>query len=391
MKRSLLSSNLVCLQSKEVHRLISEQLSHLLSDAIDGYSCDRQTVSDMVVKASVTGAAIEGTCNSFTHAPSGATVRAYLNDDLTVTELPEIEAQFQGQLRANLPRRLWKRPLDLAMDFHDEPFYGKDLTLCAYAGRGEAHQGTTWFYRVATVYAVHHQIPYTLGIVFLLPEYSVLSVLQTLLVQVAALKLQIRGLYLDKGFCCREVITFLKDKPYETLIACPIRGKKAGTRALCTGRGSYFTDYTFYPGKPEAYTATVAIVRAYEKRHTQRRAVWLLYVLVNVKTRNPQAIRSRYRSRFGIETGYRCMRQTHAMTTSRNPAVRFFLLGVAFLITNLWSALRWRYCQKPRRGGRSVDKVAYELQRHCQFLAQFINDRYLPLSCIYALVVPLEP
>ena len=126
MKRSLLSSNLVCLQSKEVHRLISEQLSHLLSDTIDGYSCDRQTVSDMVVKASVTGAAIEGTCNSFTHAPSGATVRAYLNDDLTITELPEIEAQFQGQLRANLPRRLWKRPLDLAMDFHDEPFYGKD-------------------------------------------------------------------------------------------------------------------------------------------------------------------------------------------------------------------------------------------------------------------------
>ena len=345
----------------------------------------------MVVKASVTGAAIEGTCNSFTHAPSGATVRAYLNDDLTITELPEIEAQFQGQLRANLPRRLWKRPLDLAMDFHDEPFYGKDLTLCAYAGRGEAHQGTTWFYRVATVYAVHHQIPYTLGIVFLLPGYSVLSVLQTLWVQVASLKLRIRGLYLDKGFCCREVITFLKDKPYETLIACPIRGKKAGTRALCTGRGSYFTDYTFYPGKPKAYTATVAIVRAYEKRHTQRRAVWLLYVLVNVKTRNPQAIRSRYRSRFGIETGYRCMRQTYAMTTSRNPAVRFFLLGVAFLITNLWSAFRWRYCQKPRRGGHSVDKVAYELQRHCQFLAQFINDRYLPLSCIYALVVPLEP
>lgn len=391
MKRTLLSSNSVYLQSKDVHRLISEQLSHLLSDAIDGYSCDRQTVSDMVVKASVTGAAIEGTCNSFENAPSGATVRAYLNDELTVTALPEIEARLQSQLRANLPRRLWKRPLDLAMDFHDEPFYGKDATLCAYACRGEAHQGTTWFYRVATVYVVHHQIPYTLGIVFLLPEYGVLDVLQALLVQVAALKLPIRGLYLDKGFCCREVIIFLKDKPYETVIACPIRGKKAGTRALCTGRGSYFTDYTFYPGKPEAYTAQVAVIRAYQKRHAQRRAVWLLYVLVNVKTRNPQAIRSRYRSRFGIETGYRCMRQTHAMTTSRNPAVRFFFLGVAFLITNLWSVLRWCYCQKPRRGGRSVDKAAYELQRHCQFLAQSINDRYHPLACIYAQVAPLDP
>ena len=391
MKRRLLSSNSVCLQSKDVHRLISEQLSHLLSDAIDRYSCDRQTVSDMVVKASVTGAAIEGTCNSFIRAPSGATVRACLNRELSVTALPEIEAKLQGQLRANLPQRLWKRPLDLAMDFHDEPFYGKDPTLCAYACRGEAHQGTTWFYRVATVYVVHHQIPYTLGIVFLLPEYSVVDVLQALLVQVAALKLRIRGLYLDKGFCCREVVIFLKDKPYETIIACPIRGKKGGTRSLCKGRKSYFTDYTFYPGKPEAYTASLAVVRAYENRHGQRRAVWLLYVLVNVKTCNPLAIRARYRSRFGIETSYRGMRQTHAMTTSRNPAVRFFLLAVAFLITNLWSALRWRYCQRPRQGGRSVDKLAYELQRHCQFLALSIDDRYLPLSCIYALVTPLDP
>jgi hypothetical protein len=192
--------------------------------------------------------------------------------------------------------------------------------------------------------------------VFLLPEYSVLDVLKALLVQVKALKLSVRGLYLDKGFCCQEVVTFLKDKPYETIIACPIRGRKGGTRSLCKGRKSYFTEYTFYAGKPNAYTASLAVIRTYEKRHGKRRAVWLLYVLINLKTKNPQVIRSRYRARFGIETGYRCMRQTHALTTSRNPALRFFLLGLAFLITNLWSTLRWRYCQRPRRGGRTIDK-----------------------------------
>jgi len=356
MKRTSLSSKLVKLQSSDVHRLISEKLLYLLSNAIDGYSCDRQTVSDMVVKASVTGSAIEGTCNSLENAPSGMTVRNYLNDELPVTQLPEIERKMQIQLQDDLPRGLWKKPLDLAMDFHDEPFYGKDPTLCAYACRGEAHQGTTWFYRVATVYVIHHQIPYTLGIVFLLPEYSVLDVLKALLVQVKALKLSVRRLYLDKGFCCQEVVTFLKDKPYETIIACPIRGRKGGTRSLCKGRKSYFTEYTFYAGKPNAYTASLAVIRTYEKRHGKRRAVWLLYVLINVKTKNPQVIRSCYRARFGIETGYRCMRQTHAMTTSRNPALRFFLLGLAFLITNLWSTLRWRYCQRPRRGGRTIDK-----------------------------------
>lgn len=41
MKRTLLSSNPVCLQSNNVHRLISEQSSYLLCDAMDGYSCDQ--------------------------------------------------------------------------------------------------------------------------------------------------------------------------------------------------------------------------------------------------------------------------------------------------------------------------------------------------------------
>jgi hypothetical protein len=384
------SSNPLCLQNSDVHRLISEQLSHLLSDTMDGYSCDRQTVSDMVVKASVTGTAIEGTCNSLEKAPSGMTVRTYLNNELPLTSLAEIECKMQHQLQSDLPRRLWKRPLDLAMDFHDEPFYGKNPTLCAYACRGKAHQGTTWFYRVATVYVIHHKIPYTLGIVFLLPEYSVVDVLEALLRQVEGLKLRIRGLCLDKGFCGKEVITFLKDKPYETIIACPIRGRQNGTRSLCKGRKSHSANYTFYANKPEAYTASIAVVRTYEKRHGKRRAVWLLYVLVNVLTEDPTVIRTRYRSRFGIEASYRCMRQTHAITTSRNPAFRFFLLGVAFLILNLWSVLRWRYCQRPQRGGRTVDQKSYQLQRHRQFLAQFIDERYSPIASIYAQTIPLE-
>ena len=357
---------------------------------MNGYSYDQQTVVDMVVKASVTGEAIEGTCNSLQDAPTGMTVRSYLNEELPVTKLQEIECEICALLKADLPSRLWKRPLDLAMDFHDEPFYGKDLTLRAYACRGEAYKGTTWFYRVATVYVVHHQIPYTLGIVFLLPEYSVQDVLEALLHQIQSLELRIRGLYLDKRFFYKTVIESLKRKPYEVIIACPISGRKDATRTLCRERKSYFTKYTFYAGKPEAYTAPLAVVRTYEQRHGKRHAVWLLYVTLNSATENPQTIRTRYRSRFGIEASYRCMRQTHAMTTSRNPALRFFLLGVAFLILNLWCLLRWHFCQIPRRGGRAVNQENYELQRHRQFIAQSIDEIYRPLSFILAQVTPLD-
>ena len=378
------------LSSKDVHGLISEQLSHFLSDITSGYTCDQQTVSDIVVKASVEGSAIEGTCNALVDAPTGMTVRTYLNDVLPMTALQKIESTLRTQLQADLPRRLWKQSLNLAMDFHDEPFYGKDSTLREHACRGVAQRGTTWFYRIATVYVIHNQIPYTLGVVFVLPEHSVHDVLLALLQQIQDLELSICGLYLDKGFCVRAVIEFLQDKPYEVIIACPIRGKSGGTRALCKGRKSYFTDYTFSAGKPEAYTTHLAVVRTYEQRHGKRRAVWLIYVVLNSSTKNPQTIRHRYRSRFGIETSYRCMRQTHAITTSRNPAFRFFLLGIAFLILNLWVRLRWLFCQIPRRGGRTVHKKSYELQRHRRFLAQAIDAIYIPVSCIHALAVPLH-
>lgn len=96
------------LSNGDAHHYISEQLSHLFSDAIEGYSCTRQTVSDMVVKASVTGAAIEGTCNALADAPTGMTVRSCLNDALSVTELQEIECKMRTLVKADLPKRLWK-------------------------------------------------------------------------------------------------------------------------------------------------------------------------------------------------------------------------------------------------------------------------------------------
>ena len=110
------------LSSGDAHHYISEQLAHLLSNATEEYRCNRQIVSDMVVKASVTGAAIEGTCNALTDAPTGMTVRSRLNSELSVTELQEIECKMQTMLKIDLPKRLWKCPLDLAMDFHDENF-----------------------------------------------------------------------------------------------------------------------------------------------------------------------------------------------------------------------------------------------------------------------------
>ena len=376
---------------RDVHQLISEQLHHFIPDTINCYTCDQQTVCDVLLKASVEGHAVEGVCNDLATAPTGVTIRGYLNDVLPVTHLKEVEEQLQIQLQANLPRRLWRTALDLAGDLHDEPFYGKTPQLRACACRGEARQGTTWFYRVATVYVIHHGVPYTIAVTFVLPADTLVEVLQRLLRQVEGLGFVVRCLYLDKGFCVAPVQAYLEQSGLPAILACAIRGKRGGTRALCQGKCSYFTDYTFPAGKYPGHTVRMVVVRTFTKKNGKRKATWLLYVLIHVKVNAPETIRARYRSRFGIETDYRCMRQTHARTTSQNPLVRFFLISLAFLLVNLWVTLRWHFGQVPRRGGRRVNKKRYELQRQSHFLARVIDERYGTVTSIAAQVAPIDP
>ena len=68
------------------------------------------------------------------------------------------------------------------------------------------------------------------------------------------------------------------------------------------------------------------------------------------------------------------MHHTKAVTTSHNPALRFFLLGLAFLLENLWVRLR---LSVPR--GR-LSPVP--LRRFITFLIHAIEPLYPPLvSC----------
>lgn len=381
------------LSGTEVRQTVLDLITEHLRLQTEGHECSPQTVIDVVVKASVDGEAIEGTCNDLDAVPTGHTVRNCLNEQLRPEDLARLEDQVNAVLTADLPKRLWRGRLDLAADLHDEPFYGKTKGLLAYASRGEAKAGTTYFYRVATLYHIHKGIPTTLAITFAFPGDTALSVLQRLLARAQQLGTQWGCLYLDKGFCTIPVIRYLQQNHYSAIIACPIRGKKGGTRALCHGRKSYQTTHTFSSAEYGSCEATVTVAQTFDtsRRGQRRRKVrWLVYVVINVDIR-PNQVRQRYRSRFGVETSYRCMRATHAKTTSRNPALRFFLIALAFILVNVWVTLRWRFCQVPRRGGRTVDKKHFELQRMVRFLRREIEKIYGTVDVIQAIALPLDP
>ena len=67
----------------------------------------------------------------------------------------------------------------------------------------------------------------------------------------------------------------------------------------------------------------------------------------------PERCRQRYRKRFGVETSYRLGNKQLGWTTSPNPAYRFVLIGLGFLLLNLWVHLCWIYTQVAHRGRRA--------------------------------------
>lgn len=380
------------LTDEDTRHAAIERMTTYFPLQVSGYECTAETVFDVLVKAAVTGQTIETACNDLEKVVDGETIRGYLNEQVKVDDLHSLEQQVNQALVPGLPRRLWKPKLEIAIDLHDEPFYGHSPELLALTCRGPAHQGTTRFFRLATAYLIFKDMRLTLALLFVRPEDKLAEIVAALLRRLDILGLKVKRLYLDKGFCCIPVLRCIEKRGWSAILACPIRGKKGGTRGLCQGKQSYRTQHTFKSQENGSFTAPTAIVHTYtshqRSKRKKRRATWLVYVALNCKF-DPKTIRKQYRKRFGIETSYRCMRKVRPWTTSRNGALRFLLLSLAFILTNLWLELRWRFCQLRQQGRRQIDTKRFELQRMLAFLNRAIEKIYGVASFIMADVEPL--
>ena len=177
---------------------------------------------------------------------------------------------------------------------------------------------------------------------------------------------------------------FLGDIRQPAIIACPIRGKQGGTRALCQGRQSYRTDHTFKDGTTASLSLFASLV---PDKTGKRHRKWLAFIVIHLNW-TPQQIYARYRRRFGIECSYRSMRQVRAQTTSHNPALRFFLLAVGLVLVNTWAFLRWVFARLIAPGPRRVDPKHFRFHRFTRLLVRAVEAIYDPIMSIQTYVFP---
>lgn len=356
-----------------------------------GYACTTDDLLKVLLGVATNTSTVESVCADLVGSPDPETIRAYFKEQLRVEDLPALERHLNAALAEEIPARVKRREREVAIDLHDRPYYGKTAQAEGQWVRGQAKDGTTRFYRVATAYVMVKHLRVTLAVRFVLPDENIVTVLDDLLNRLKTLGIRVARLFLDRGFDGIAVQDYLTRRKQPALIACTIRGKTGGTRALCQGPRSYRTRYTFHGDGGAASTADLAVCRVFTtaKRtgRQPRKADWMIFILIHLDW-TPRHARQQYRRRFGIESSYRCAGQVRGWTTSPNPAYRFLLIGLSFVLLNLWVHLRWRFTQVPRRGGRWLQTKLFELSRLVKFIIRALEQHY---GCVHAITAPAVP
>jgi putative transposase len=137
------------------------------------------------------------------------------------------------------------------------------------------------------------------------------------------------------------------------------------------------TSYTFNSPKQGQYTVQAVVVKRYSKgrygRHTSK---WLAYAVTGLPVGIlPAQVFELYRQRFGIESSYRQMNQVRARTSTRNPVIRLLLVGLAFVLFNLYISVRQNLAsalkqplQLPKRFWLSLRRITLLLSRAIEHL-----------------------
>jgi Transposase DDE domain len=347
----------------------------------DGYACTTDQLLDVLLAVSCQKETIEQVCADLKIKVGAETIRGYFNEQLKTEKLDNLQVAVNLALQKSFSSELKGQLLEIAIDFHDQSYYGKlEQSEGKWVG-AEAKNGTTKVYRVATLYVIKNGHRLTLGIKFVVPDESAKEVVEYLLNQLKRLEIKAKCLYLDRGFASIEVARYLKEIKQKSIIASPIRGKTGGLKALCVGKKSYRTKHIFKSAKYGTEELEMAMFKSFtnstKKGKKVRTAKWLAYILIECEANlSAKKVKENYRKRFGIEASYRCAKKVRGWTTSSNAAYRFVLMGMSFVLTNIWQELQEKWTRIAQVGRRMWNKQKFRLKRFVNFLRKAIENLY---------------
>lgn len=209
------------------------------------------------------------------------------------------------------------------------------------------------------------------------------AIITYLLASLSELNLEIKKLYLDRGFFSISVIRWLKNLNIPFIMPAIRRGRSGGIKQFLKGGRSYKTTYTMKRNSEDCVDFDLWIVCKYKKGKRRQRGVeYLAYVVYQVKV-SLSYLHQAYRQRFGIESSYRLKNLSRIRTTTKKPVLRLLFVGISFLLVNIWVNLLWQKISLPRRGGRLIYRQFFSFKQMLGFLRQAIERIYQVVEAIY--------
>jgi putative transposase len=255
-----------------VRTAAADRLKELFPEDVSGYVVDRQMILDTLIYAAAERKSLHSACASLSATANDDTIRNYLNAAFKPGGIYEMQQAVNRSLLAELPRRVRKGRWNIAIDMHDQPYYGHCDELEPWVCQSKSKHSTKRFLRIATAYVIKNGLRITVAMRVVRPNHSSEDAVGWLVHSLRRAGIGIRRLWMDKGFASGGVVRRIKSMRLSAIIACPIQGEEGGTRALCSGRGTHGAFHTFNSRRHGRWTSYISVVRAFVKAKGRRKA-----------------------------------------------------------------------------------------------------------------------
>ena len=223
---------------------------------------------------------------------------------------------------------------DIAVDFHDIPFYGCRDTLSI---RGiKPKNGTSWGYSFCTLDIIGNS-KLTLDVIDingLSKNYSVL--MESLFKRIEKMGIKVGTVYMDREFFNRKVISKMNEYKLDFVIAA--KSNKRIKEMLEMHRKEYGDTSTVFEYKFKGGGPAFNIVAMWDQEKG-----YILFATNKILSSIDifvKQIPPEYRKRWNIETGYRVKNDFKIRTCSKSPVARTLFFVVQCIMHNILNVLK---------------------------------------------------
>ena len=209
---------------------------------------------------------------------------------------------------------------------------------------GKRKNGTNRFEGYITMQIVSHRDPVTISGYPIANGESQTHYLGGLIENALRLGVDIEAVLLDRGF--NSVDNILEMESLGVRYIMPLRGsdKLHDIIERVDAGGDPIREYTMTNKDGRQSTSTLVVCPKKNPPKNARTADRYVAFITNMRVDNPRDllvhIPKTYRKRWGIETGYRILKQARARTKSPRTAARLFLMFFSLAYVNFWLLYR---------------------------------------------------